>query len=863
MINMPRWQRVLILLAIALAAFFAFPNAQYSRVEQYNDANARIAVDRAEEGDEALAESWPSFLPSNLVNLGLDLRGGVHLLVEVRTEDVYAEYYNSYWATAREALREKQDEFGSVTSELGQGGLTLYLDDSSKADALVEYLENTANALGSDEYQYQVNNGSILVSLTDQAKSRIDEMTMARSLEIVRRRIDNAGTKEPTIQKQGEDRILIDVPGFGSVEEVMNLLGRTAKLTLHQVYGFVDNEAADTSFDQEVLPMVDGGFALIDRAAVVTGASITDASLGFDQAGDPSVNFKLNTKGAKAFGDYTLNHIQEPFAIVIDGEVISAPTIQAHIAGGSAQITGKFTVEEAENLAVLLRSGALPAELVVLEQSVVGPDLGQDSIDAGSLAAVIALVLVSLYIIWVYRFYGFIATMALAVNMIAIIAALSIFGSVLTLPGIAGIVLTIGMAVDANVLIFERIREEYKIKPVVIRAIDQGFARALSSILDANITTFIAAVVLYFVGTGPVRGFAITLMIGIVTSVFTAVYVTRLFVVWYIGRRKPKSLPFAERKSWLDDRHFPFMNRARTFLVLSLLLIIATVTAFALKGPNYGIDFRGGTIVKVQVEDGVSVSDMRSVVSEVFGGDISVTTNSAADEGMQGMFIRLSSDDGAEAAMDEDEISLVRETIEYSFENSEVRGVDSIGGAVSGEMVQKGLLAIAITLFAIGIYIWLRFEAAFSLGAIIALLHDVTLTIGFFVFTGFTFDLSVVAALLAIIGYSLNDTVVVYDRIRERFEFSKSVPIAQVIDNAINETLSRTLMTSGTTLLAVLAILILGGPELRSFAIAMLFGILVGTYSSIFIASPILVRLGVKREDGRKSKQSEFANIDA
>ncbi len=862
MVNMPRWQRFFILAIIAVAAFFAFPNTQYGRVEQFNDANIRIALDQAEPGDEELAQSWPSWLPSDLVNLGLDLRGGVHVVVQVKLEQVYDEQYNSLWATSRDLLREQSSVFGNVQRVPSDDGLVIKIENTEKSQEAAIALQNEANALGGNEFVIDVEGDEIHADLTETGKSAIDEITMARSLEIVRRRIDAAGTKEPTIAQQGEDRILIDVPGFGSVEEVLELLGRTAKLTLNPVIAFEENDDVEVSFDELILPSKDQGYVRIDRAAVVTGDMISDARLGFDpQTNHAQVNFSLNTEGAKAFGDYTSGHVGEPFAIILDDEVISAPRIQAYISSGRAMITGDFTPEEAENLAVLLRSGALPAELEVLEQSVVGPDLGQDSIDAGSLAAMIALAIVGIYMVFMYRLYGVFATMALIVNMILIVAALSLIGSVLTLPGIAGIVLTIGMAVDANVLIFERIREEYKIKPVLVRAVDQGFSRALSSILDANVTTFIAALVLYFLGAGPVRGFAITLMIGIATSVFTAVYGTRLFLVWYIDRRKPKILSFGERKSWLDNRHFAFMKNTKWFVRVSLLLMIASLALFFLRGPNYGIDFRGGTIFNVQVEQSDSVADVRGAVSTVFDGDISVTTYSGADAGMQGMFIRLSPDGGS-AAMNEEEISLIKATMDQEFANSKVLGVDSIGGAVSGELVQKGLLSVFITLFAIGIYIWIRFEAAFSMGAIFALIHDVTLTLGFFVVTFLVFDLSVVAAILAIIGYSLNDTVVVYDRIREKFKTSKSEPLDTVIDRAVNETLSRTLMTSGTTLLAVLAILIFGGPELRSFSVAMLWGIFVGTYSSIFIASPILVRLGVQREGGRESRVSKFSNVD-
>lgn len=544
MVNLPRWQRILIVMIMALGVFFAFPNSQYSKVEKSNDAIARIEIGKPEAGDDVLSTTWPDWLPNRLVNLGLDLRGGVHVLVQVEKDQVYNERYDEFWGTIRDELRDNRDRFGAVRREATDTALRVKIANESEISGALEKIQQTASDLGATEYNFAINDGGIDIALTELAKSQIDELTMARSLEIVRRRIDAAGTKEPTIQRVGDDRVSIDVPGFGSVEEVMTLLGKTAKLTLHEVLEITSDQNLRVGFDQLLLPSVDGPYYRLDKAAVVSGASIVDASLGFDQAGQPAVNFRLNTEGAKKFGDFTSAHIEEPFAIVLDGEVLSAPNIQSYIPGGQAIISGNFTTEEATNLAVLLRSGALPAPLTVLEQSVVGPDLGQDSVDAGRMAAMIALFAVAVYMLWVYRAFGVFANISLFLNMILIIAGLSLIGSTLTLPGIAGIVLTVGMAVDANVLIFERIREEYDVKPVLIRAIDQGFARALSSILDGNITTLIAAAVLYFFGAGPVRGFAITLMIGIVTSVFTAVYGTRLLMVLYLDWRKPKDLGY-------------------------------------------------------------------------------------------------------------------------------------------------------------------------------------------------------------------------------------------------------------------------------------------------------------------------------
>ena len=545
MVNLPSWQRILIVILLAFGLFFALPNLMYKRVETANDAATRILLDKAEVGDEELAQSWPSLMSNKLVNLGLDLRGGVHVLVQVELEGVHGEKYDEIWTIARDALREKKDRYGAVRRIASEESLLIAVEKKDQLQGALDDVKATASDLGANNFNYAIVGDNIELTLSAVAKSAIDDLTLAQSLEIVRRRIDASGTKEPTIIQVGNDRISIDVPGLGSVEELMALLGKTAKLSLHEVIEITSDENLRIDIADEILlPSVEGGYYQLVKNPVVSGASIVDASLGYDQQNRPAVNFRLNAEGAKQFGDFTSTHIGEPFAIVLDGEVMSAPNIISYIPGGQALISGSFTTEEAINLALLLRSGALPAELTVLEQSVVGPDLGQDSVNAGSFAAMIALVAVALYMMWVYRRFGVFANIALLFNVVLIVAALSMIGSTLTLPGIAGIVLTIGMAVDANVLIFERIREEFTAKPVLIRAIDQGFARALSSILDSNVTTFIAASILYFFGAGPVKGFAITLMIGIVTSVFTAVYVTRLLVVTYLDRKKPKELGY-------------------------------------------------------------------------------------------------------------------------------------------------------------------------------------------------------------------------------------------------------------------------------------------------------------------------------
>ena len=367
---------------------------------------------------------------------------------------------------------------------------------------------------------------------------------MQQSLEITRRRIDEVGTREPTIQRQGSDRILIQVPGIGSAAELKEIIGTTAQLTFNPVVSTTSDGGANPGVGNKAVPSLDqpGLFYVIESAPVVTGEELVDAQPSFDQNGAPAVSFRFNTSGARKFGDYTAEHIGSPFAIVLDDEVVSAPTIQSAIPGGSGIITGNFSIEESTRLSVLLRAGALPAKLDFLEERTIGPELGQDSIDAGKVATMVAFGAVLFFMWAAYGLFGIFANIALIINVGLMFGLLSLIGATLTLPGIAGIVLTVGMAVDANVLIFERIREELETSKGPARAIALGYEKALSAILDANITTFITAVILFAIGSGPVRGFAITLGLGILTSVFTAIYVTRLMVVIWYERRRPKTI---------------------------------------------------------------------------------------------------------------------------------------------------------------------------------------------------------------------------------------------------------------------------------------------------------------------------------
>jgi preprotein translocase subunit SecD len=553
MLQMSAIKRVLILLTVIIGVVFAAPNIFYKNVENYNDS---VELSLLSSGSEKMVENsfwWPKFLPSGLINLGLDLRGGAHLLAEVNVEEVYDDRMDSIWPVVRAALRAERDKVGTIRRVATSVG-TLRIKISNK-DALevakniilgVSQPVSSMNLPGSRDITVSSVNDELIVEFSESEKLAMNDRTMKQSLEIIRRRVDEVGTREPTIQRQGERRILIQVPGIGSADELKSLIGTTARLTFQEVVRRASSSNEVPGSGNVLYPSYskndDGSFYVLKKASVVAGEDLIDAQPGFDQNGSPSVNFRFNPPGAKKFGIFTSNNIGSPFAIVLDSEVISAPVIRDAIMGGSGQISGNFSMEESTELSVLLRAGALPAGMTFLEERTIGPELGQDSIDAGKIACIIAFLLILVFMFLSYGLFGIFANIALIINVVLIFALLSIVGATLTLPGIAGIVLTIGMAVDANVLVFERIREELKTSKGPARAIELGYEKALSAIFDANITTFITAVFLFSIGSGPIRGFSITLGLGILTSVFSAIYVTRLIIIMWFETARPKKI---------------------------------------------------------------------------------------------------------------------------------------------------------------------------------------------------------------------------------------------------------------------------------------------------------------------------------
>ena len=522
MLHFPPWKIAIVLLVCLVGLVYAAPNVTET---DYSD-------------------SVPNFAPGKKVSLGLDLQGGSYLLLHVELDVVIAERLESLVDAARQALRRQRIGYRG----LGVSGTTVKVQIRELAD--VERARELLETLDQEAVVEVADDGSARLTLSETAVTDARAAALQQSIEIVRRRIDETGVREPTIQRQGQDRILVQLPGVDDPDRIKALLGQTAKMVFRMVdiTASVANAMAGRVPPGSLLLQAadpepgEPSHYVVRRRVEVSGENLVDAQPTF-QDGQPVVSFRFDTLGARRFGRTTSDHVGEPFAIVLDDKVISAPVIREPILGGTGIISGNFTVKSANDLALLLRAGALPAPLVVLEERTVGPGLGADSIEAGKLASVIGLVLVVVFMVVSYGLFGIFANLALFFNITLILGVLSALQATLTLPGIAGIVLTIGMAVDANVLIFERIREEIRLGRTPISAIDAGYKRALTTIIDSNLTTLFAALFLYAFGSGPIKGFAVTLAVGIVTSMFTAIMVTRLLVVLWLRRRRPAAVP--------------------------------------------------------------------------------------------------------------------------------------------------------------------------------------------------------------------------------------------------------------------------------------------------------------------------------
>lgn len=811
--------------------------------------------------------AWPGFLPKQTVVLGLDLQGGSHLLLQVNRDSIITERIKSLRRDVRSALANDNGIGNLITT--GPDSITIELTDPAQKAAAMTAVQKLQTNISSNfgvggvpELAFsETPDGKIVVSLTaDGIRERMSTL-VAQSMEVIRNRVDEVGTTEPTIQRQGQDRVLIQVPGFEDSNRLKELISRTARLTFHLVHPTMtaaQAEAQGIPAGYFILPSADSGNELLNENVELGGESLTNAQPGFDQQSSRSVvSFQFDTRGAITFGEITSKNVGKRFAIVLDNQVITAPVIQQAITGGSGQISGNFTPQSSNDLAVLLRAGALPATLDVVEERSVGPSLGADSIRAGITAGAVASVLVLAFMVIAYGMFGVFANVALVLNIFLILGSLSAIGATLTLPGIAGIVLTIGVAVDANVLIYERMREEQRAGKSILASLDAGFHRAWGTIIDSHLTQLIAAIVLYFLGSGPIQGFAVTLGLGILTSLFTAYTVTRFFIgIWYHWKR-PKTLRIQHFRFIPDGTKIDFMKMSRTAIVVSIVLTVLAIGTAYFKGFNLGIDFVGGSAIEVQhtTEGEADPARVRELLEPLGLGEVQVQSFGTP----QDLLVRIQLQPGGDA---EQQVAVQEVTKTLATENYEVRRTEAVSGTVSGELAINGTIAVLVTLVAILIYVWFRFEWQFGLAAVTTTLHDVIMTVGLFSITGLEFNLSSIAAVLTLVGLSLNETVVISDRVRENLRKYKKMSVAEIINLSINQTIVRTSLTQFTVLLALFPLVFFGGESIRGFTIAMTFGSIFGMYSSIFIGGPILIYFGLKPRSEMEEEKEKKAKAN-
>lgn len=658
-----------------------------------------------------------------------------------------------------------------------------------------------------------------------------------RVMEIIRNRIDQFGVGEMAIQRQGRENIIVQLPGISDRERALEIIGKTAHLEFkivsdnaEEIKKALNNEPVE-GYELKYLERERGGRepVLIAKESSLTGDAIVNAKTDFSSRGfgEPYVSLALNTKGAETFYAITQANVGKRLAIVLDGKVQSAPVIREPIPSGQAQISGSFTVEEANDLAIVLRAGALPAPVIVEEERTVGPLLGADSIKSGLRATMIGGILVFIFMILYYRLAGVIANFALALNLLIILACLAMFKGTLTLPGIAGLILTIGMSVDANVLIYERIREELKLGKGMRAAIASGYHRAFSAIFDSNVTTIVAAALIFKFGTGPIRGFAVTLTIGLLANLFTAITCTRAIFELMCDQFDLAKLRFM---SMIPETKIDFISKRRICYLVSAIIIIVGISAFVMRGEsNYGVDFSGGTLQQFVFDKPIKIDAVRDGLKEIGLGGASIQQYGNPKE----IILRTQTDTTKE----------MKELFINKFSDNpfNLLKVETVGPAVGKSLKQNAAASLLLGLAGILVYVMIRFNIKYAIAGVIALLHDVLIAVGALALTHRQFDLTIVAALLTIAGYSINDTIVIYDRIRENLRLVKKGSFVDVVNLSVNQTLGRTILTTAVTMLVVVALLLFGGEVLNNFAFCLFVGFISGVYSTIYISSPLII----------------------
>ncbi len=799
------------------------------------------------------------------LNLGLDLQGGMHVVLEVDELELLrkrAENVDEPFTAFMDAV--KEEARGSTKSALD---VLIARARATGFDLTKYYRPYYTEKYSLDEKAIAKNEDVYGYFRTDLAAANLG------ALEILRNRVDKFGVSEPDIQRQGSGELLIQMPGVRDPEKTLELIQGQAFLEFRLVDDnqealerAVRENKAPPGYELKVYEKVGrSGQPVEEKILVRSRAELTGENLVTAYPGtrsdtrEPIVHFKFDHKGARAFSRLTKEYNAEEnppgrqLAILLDGKVLSAPLIRTHIPQGEGYVEGNFTRDEATLLSSQLSAGAYPAPLKIKEKRTVGPTLGEDSIREGLHAMIAGLAIVMVFMLVYYRLAGLIANVALLLNMLIIVAFLCLLPeflgvkATLTLPGIAGIILTIGMSVDANVLIYERIREELESGKRLARAIAAGYEKTFLAIFDSNLTTIIAALVLlnpfnleWLPTSGPIKGFAVTLTIGIAASMFTALVVTR--AIFDLLTRSPRFQKLRMLRM-MAHPNFDFVGKWKLMALISLALIVAGGVCFALRGnENFGIDFTGGMLIQRQFNREVKLEEVRGILKDLGLGDSSVQSYGAG----KGIIIR--------AAVDEPEAvdAKLRAAFAGSIDPSTFeQRTEMVGPKVGHRLKIQALLGIALALVAMMAYVWRRFGSiSFAVGGTLSLAHDVLIAVafctGFFLLPLRQFNVTTVAALLTIIGYSINDTIVLFSRLRENLKLRRNEPLEKVINLSINETLSRTILTSLTTLLAVLMLFLLGGEVINDFSFVLLVGIVSGSYSTIFIASPVLLLMPMK-----------------
>ena len=905
---------------------------------------------------------------SKEINLGLDLKGGMNVMLQVQLKDLVkalagdndAPEFEKALALAQERSVNSREDFITLFAEAWKetaGGMPL------------------AQIFGTYEMRDKIGPESTDAQVVEVIRAEA-ESAISNSFNVLRNRIDRFGVTQPNIQKLGNSgRILVELPGVKEPERVRKLLQGTASLEFWATYDNAEVEAylaeansvlaellsveetvveeaaateqkdivaeelqqkdaesdaamkkanplfsvlqpsgargnacigyahySDTSlvnkylampqvrglFPPEFKPMwtVKGSqwageniFELVaikaasrDGKAPLDGGSVTDARVQYGNNGSPEVSMSMNAEGANTWARMTKDNIGKQIAIVLDGMVYSYPTVQSEISGGSSQITGNFTVEEAEDLANVLKSGKLPAPATIIQEQVVGPSLGAESINAGLISFVIAFLLVLVYMVFFYQGAGLVADVALLLNVLFLFGTLVSFGAVLTLPGIAGLVLTLGMAVDANVIIYERVKEELRAGKGLGKAITDGYANAYSAIIDGQITTLLTGIVLFVFGSGPVQGFATTLIIGIITSVITSIFITRIIFDDRVVKGKNVTFDNNLTRNFLQNTHVDFLGKKKIAYIVSGTIIVLSLVSMFTKGFTYGVDFTGGRTYVVRFDKPVTAEEVRAAALAEFDGAVEVKQFGGESQ-MKITTQYLVEDESTDADAQVEsklynalkgffatELSFAEFTSTLDNPNGIISS-DKVGPTIANDITRNAIIAVVIALFVIFAYIAVRFKGwTWGLGGVTGLAHTAVIVIGFFsIFSGilpFSLDIdqTFIAAILTIIGYAINDTVVIFDRIREYKELHPKAEFKKNVNEALNSTLSRTMNTSLTTLITMLAIAIFGGEVIRGLAVALIVGIVVGTYASIFIATPIMYDVTKKVEAKKEEK---------